>query len=66
MLSTLIQAYQEFSDGNSKSNPTIAIVDLKDLPTIKEFELFRDYFISEGYPSIICSPDEVEFKESTI
>ncbi|MDQ3322490.1 MAG: hypothetical protein M3525_08700, partial [Acidobacteriota bacterium] len=37
------------------------IVDLKDLPTIKEFELFKDYFESNGYDSIICSPDELEF-----
>ncbi|MGI8883216.1 MAG: hypothetical protein ACR2IA_03110, partial [Pyrinomonadaceae bacterium] len=41
--------------------PVIAIVDLKDLPTQKEFELFKDYFESEGYTALICSPDELEF-----
>jgi hypothetical protein len=61
MLTTLIRAYEEFLGRKPEKPPTIAIIDLKDLPTIKEFELFRDYFISEGYPSIICSPDEVEF-----
>lgn len=61
MLQTLLKAYSEFSDGNPKPHPTIAIVDLKGLPTIKEFELFRDYFIAQGYPSIICSPDDLEF-----
>lgn len=61
MLQTLLDAYEEFSDGLPKANPTIAIVDLKDLPTIKEFELFRDYFISKGYPSIICSPEDLKF-----
>lgn len=66
MLDVLIRAYAEFSNGNPKPNPTIAIIDLKDLPTIKEFELFRDYFISEGYPSFICSPDEVEFKDGKL
>jgi len=66
MLDVLLRAYREFSDGKPKSNPTIAIIDLKDLPTIKEFELFRDYFISEGYPSIICSPDEVEFSDGRL
>jgi uncharacterized circularly permuted ATP-grasp superfamily protein len=39
----------------------IAIIDLKDLPTLKEFELFKEYFEANGYPSIICSPDEIEF-----
>ncbi len=66
MLGVLLRAYKEFSNGNPKPSPTIAIIDLKDLPTIKEFELFRDYFISEGYPSIICSPDEVEFKDDKL
>lgn len=66
MLDVLIRAYKEFAGDNPKPNPSIAIVDLKDLPTIKEFELFRDYFISEGYPSFICSPDEVEFKDGKL
>jgi uncharacterized circularly permuted ATP-grasp superfamily protein len=61
MLRTLLKAYEEYSGGRPKPNPTIAIIDLKGLPTVKEFELFRDYFISEGYPSIICSPDDIEF-----
>jgi uncharacterized circularly permuted ATP-grasp superfamily protein len=34
---------------------------LKDLPTQKEFELFKDYFESQGCTSLICSPDELEF-----
>lgn len=61
MLNTLLTAYEEFLGRKPEKAPTIAIVDLKDLPTIKEFELFRDYFISQGYPSIICSPDDIEF-----
>jgi uncharacterized circularly permuted ATP-grasp superfamily protein len=66
MLDVLIKTYSEFCDGNPKPNPTIAIIDLKDLPTIKEFELFRDYFIENGYPSIICSPEDVEFKDGKL
>lgn len=66
MLETLLKAYEEFSGGNPKTNPTIAIVDLKNLPTIKEFELFRDYFIAHGYPSIICSPDDLEFSNGRL
>lgn len=66
MLDVLIRAYKEFAGDDPKQSPSIAIVDLKDLPTIAEFELFRDYFISEGYPSFICSPDEVEFKDGKL
>ncbi|HEX7175087.1 MAG TPA: hypothetical protein VF240_07375 [Pyrinomonadaceae bacterium] len=61
MLETLLEAHREFSGRAPEHKPTIAIVDLKGLPTQKEFELFREYFESQGYPSVICSPDELEF-----
>ncbi|MDQ3320861.1 MAG: hypothetical protein M3525_00165, partial [Acidobacteriota bacterium] len=61
LLRVLLDAYEEFLGRKPEKNPVIAIVDLKDLPTIKEFELFKDYFESNGYDSIICSPDELEF-----
>jgi uncharacterized circularly permuted ATP-grasp superfamily protein len=61
MLQVLLAAYEEFLGRKPEKNPVIAIVDLKDLPTQKEFELFKDYFESQGYTSIICSPDELEF-----
>lgn len=61
MLETLLVAYREYAGADAKPKPSIAIVDLKGLPTQKEFELFQEYFESEGHPSIICSPDELEF-----
>jgi hypothetical protein len=61
MLETLLTAYAEFAGGRPERPPSIAIVDLKGLPTQKEFELFREYFEGEGYPSIICAPQELEF-----
>lgn len=61
MLRVLLSAYEEFLGRKPEKNPVIAIVDLKDLPTQKEFELFKDYFESQGHTSLICSPDELEF-----
>lgn len=61
MLDVLLKCYTEFNGGLPDQKPVIAIVDLKDLPTLKEFELFRDYFESEGYTALICSPDELDF-----
>jgi len=62
MLEVLLSCYEEYLGfGDWETNPVIAIVDLKDLPTIKEFELFKEYFEGEGYTSVICSPDELEF-----
>jgi uncharacterized circularly permuted ATP-grasp superfamily protein len=61
LLEVLLNCYEEFLGHKPEKNPVIAIVDLKDLPTQKEFELFRDYFEAEGYTALICSPDELEF-----
>src|ERR671917_299405 len=57
MLETLLAAYAEYLGRSPERNPTIAIVDLKGLPTQKEFELFKEYFDAAGYPAVICSPD---------
>jgi hypothetical protein len=61
LLGTLLEAYREFAGGGAREKPSIAIVDLKGLPTQKEFELFKEYFESEGHPSAICAPEELEF-----
>jgi hypothetical protein len=61
MLEVLLRAYTEYLGHEPERKPLIAIVDLKDLPTQKEFELFQEYFESEGYRSIVCSPQELEF-----
>src|ERR1700694_1042484 len=61
MLKLLVDCHEEFLGRQSDSAPQIAIVDLKGMPTQKEFELFREYFEAEGYPSIIAAPEELEF-----
>jgi hypothetical protein len=61
LLDVLLACWDEFCGGKADRKPVIAIVDLKDLPTQKEFELFRDYFEDQGYDSVICSPQELEF-----
>src|SRR5213076_1692095 len=49
MLEVLLDCYREYLGRPPEKKPLIAIVDLKDLPTQKEFELFRDYFEASGY-----------------
>lgn len=61
LLNVLIACWNEFCGGKAARKPIIAIVDLKDLPTQQEFELFRDYFEENGYDAVICSPHELEF-----
>ena len=66
MLRVLLDCYEEFLGRKPEHSPVIAIVDLKDLPTLKEFEIFRDYFQNQGYNAIICSPDELEFDDGKL
>ncbi|MBK8150028.1 MAG: hypothetical protein IPK58_17980 [Acidobacteria bacterium] len=61
LLDVLLRAHEEFLGHEPEQSPVIAIVDLKGLPTQKEFELFRDYFEQHGCSALICSPDELEF-----
>src|SRR4026207_2544103 len=58
MLDVLVSSYEEFLGRKPERAPRIAIVDLADVPTVKEFELFREFFERAGYPSIICTPQE--------
>lgn len=60
-LEVLLDCYEEYLGGEPETAPVIAIVDLKDLPTLKEFELFKDYFEANGHTALICSPDQLEF-----
>src|SRR5260370_33231794 len=66
MLKLLVDCYEEFLGRKPERSPQIAIVDLKGMPTQKEFELFREYFEAEGHPSIIASPDELEFRSGRL
>jgi hypothetical protein len=61
MLRVLVDCYEESLGRRPDQAPHIAIVDLKGMPTQKEFELFREYFEAEGYPSVIAAPEELEF-----
>jgi hypothetical protein len=61
LLSVLLACYREYLGREPEEKPLIAIVDLTNLPTQKEFELFRDYFEECGYDAVICSPEQLDF-----
>lgn len=66
MLDVLIESYEEYLGRKPDHTPRIAIVDLPDVPTVKEFELFREFFERAGYPSVICTPQELEFTNNRL
>jgi uncharacterized circularly permuted ATP-grasp superfamily protein len=66
MLDVLLRAHAEYLGHKPERAPQIAIVDLKDVPTTQEFELFKEFFDRQGNPAIICSPEDLEFKDGRL
>jgi uncharacterized circularly permuted ATP-grasp superfamily protein len=66
MLDVLLSSYEEFLGKKPERAPRIAIVDLAGVPTVKEFELFREFFEQAGYPSVICTPQDLEFRDQRL
>lgn len=60
LLASLLETFREWSGGASRA-PNVAIVDWANLPTAPEFGLLSDYFNSRGVPTIVCSPEELEY-----
>ncbi|HEY6660802.1 MAG TPA: hypothetical protein VI031_06660 [Pyrinomonadaceae bacterium] len=66
MLDVLLSSYEEFLGRKPERAPRIAIIDLAGVPTVSEFELFRDFFEQAGYPAVICTPQELEFNNNRL
>jgi len=66
LLEVLLDSYEEFLGRTPDSVPQIAIVDLPGRPTQSEFELFKEFFEREGYPSTICSPEDLKFDNNRL
>ena len=59
LLQTLLDAYQQWG---WQERPRIAIVDWNEVATRAEFEIARNYFVAQGYPTIIVDPRELEYR----
>ncbi len=64
-LDAILRIYYEWR-GNRDKLPDIAIVDWAGVPTTSEFHLFLDYFAQNGIRALICTPDELEFRNGTM
>lgn len=64
MLDALINIYERVRGRATK--PQIAIVDYKGLPTQREFELFKEYFETNGYATTIADPRDLELREGKL
>lgn len=59
LLVALLESFREW--GGTAQPPTVAIVDWRDVPTWTEFELLRDAFVAAGVPTVVCTPQDLEF-----
>ncbi len=64
LLHALDQSYIEF--GGKKELPNIAIVDWAGVSTGAEFEILKDHFESQGYPTKICDPYELDYRKGSL
>jgi uncharacterized circularly permuted ATP-grasp superfamily protein len=63
MVQTLLETFREWGQS---SDPRIAIVDWKGLPTHAEFVMFKRYLAAQGMPAVICSPDDLTYHDRTL
>lgn len=70
LLDSLLATWAEWAgsphSGGRERAPNIAILDWANLPTSHEFMLLRNYFASHGVPTIICTPDELEYADGRL
>ena len=64
MLDALLTIYAQVRGAGDQ--PKIAIVDYKGLPTQREFELFKEFFVSRGYETTIADPRDLEIREGKL
>ncbi|HEX2211026.1 MAG TPA: hypothetical protein VHG93_25305 [Longimicrobium sp.] len=64
VLHALLGAYRQFS--GRRELPRIGILDWTDVPTVSEFNFFRDYFASHGIQAQIHDPRECEYRDGRL
>ena len=63
VLHVLLSAYKEWATGRAApAKPQIAILDWGEVPTRSEFELFLQYFTSQGLECRFVDPRHVEYR----
>ncbi|HEY4088735.1 MAG TPA: hypothetical protein VGM43_22550, partial [Bryobacteraceae bacterium] len=63
-LQALLKAYKMFAGAAKK--PRIAILEFRTMNSGSEYEMFRDYFRSEGYQAVLVSPDQLEYRNGVL
>src|ERR1700712_1592458 len=64
----LLKSYKMFVTGGfgTKEKPNIAILEFRDPTGRSEYEIYRDYFRSEGFETELVSPDQLEYRNGVL
>lgn len=62
ILEALLASFEQWNRGRPNKMPHIAIVDWQEAPTRSEFEICRQFFESQGCPTMIVDPRELEYR----
>lgn len=63
VLETLLACYRQ-SGGTDE--PRIGIIDWEGVPTTPEFHIFQEYFEAQGVPTVIATPEELEYRDGQL
>ena len=63
LFETLLSTYREWG---GTAVPNVAILDWENLPTSNELVLLRNHFTAHDVPTIICSPDDLEYRSGEL
>jgi uncharacterized circularly permuted ATP-grasp superfamily protein len=66
LLDELLLTYRLYRGHKRNKKPTIAIVDWKEVPTYTEFQLFDEFFKSQGLKSVIADPRDLVYKDNRL
>jgi hypothetical protein len=67
-LQALLKAYKMFTSHSPtmRQKPRIAILEFRDPTGRSEYEIYRDYFRSEGYETELVSPEQLEYRNGVL
>lgn len=64
LTNALIDGYRKW--GGKEAKPQIGILDWREVPTLNEHEISREYFARQGYPSKLADPRNVDYRDGKL
>jgi uncharacterized circularly permuted ATP-grasp superfamily protein len=66
LLSTILDAYRQFSGKANAPAPQIAIVDWQEVPTLNEHHIIAEFFAAYGVPARLADPRALELRDGAL